>query len=389
MARTVDAIWHAAGDRSADWSWYSKRAILAGVYGATLLFWLRDDSDGGCGHAGVPGPPAGRRGPDRPAAPQGCRAAEALSLGPEDAALLRLAGALRDDGYQFVTPTPATHARVNGRAANAWADGLAGVFGWSRPFRGGVLPAATVAMMRDAGVLQGDAESARSLVRLSSLGGMHFLHSAYPTETADAVFFGPDTYRFAAAIATWLDYGHPVRRAVDVGCGAGPGAMVIARSRPGADVFAVDINEAALRLTRVNAALNGADRVRAAHSDMLSGVDGAFDLIVSNPPYLADPAERAYRHGGGPLGAALSLAILDSALDRLAQGGTLLLYTGAAIVDGHDAFRAAAVARCQAAGHAWQYREVDPDVFGEELEQGAYVGTDRLAAVVLTTTRGG
>jgi ubiquinone biosynthesis protein COQ9 len=42
-ARTVDAIWHAAGDRSADFSWYTKRAILTGVYGATLLFWLRDD----------------------------------------------------------------------------------------------------------------------------------------------------------------------------------------------------------------------------------------------------------------------------------------------------------------------------------------------------------
>ena len=46
LARTVDAIWHAAGDRSADWSWYSKRAILAGVYGSTRLFWLRDDSEG-------------------------------------------------------------------------------------------------------------------------------------------------------------------------------------------------------------------------------------------------------------------------------------------------------------------------------------------------------
>ncbi len=44
-ARTVDAIWHAAGDRSADFSWYTKRATLTGVYGATLLFWLRDDSD--------------------------------------------------------------------------------------------------------------------------------------------------------------------------------------------------------------------------------------------------------------------------------------------------------------------------------------------------------
>jgi ubiquinone biosynthesis protein COQ9 len=46
VARTVDAIWHAAGDISADMSWYSKRAILTGVYSATLLFWLRDTSGG-------------------------------------------------------------------------------------------------------------------------------------------------------------------------------------------------------------------------------------------------------------------------------------------------------------------------------------------------------
>ncbi len=44
-ARTVDAIWHASGDRSADFSWYTKRATLAGVYSATLLFWVRDTSE--------------------------------------------------------------------------------------------------------------------------------------------------------------------------------------------------------------------------------------------------------------------------------------------------------------------------------------------------------
>ena len=43
-ARTVDSIWFAAGDRSADFSWYTKRAILAGVYGTTLLYWLADTS---------------------------------------------------------------------------------------------------------------------------------------------------------------------------------------------------------------------------------------------------------------------------------------------------------------------------------------------------------
>ena len=44
-ARTVDTIWHTAGDASVDFSWYTKRAILAGVYGSTLLYWLGDGSE--------------------------------------------------------------------------------------------------------------------------------------------------------------------------------------------------------------------------------------------------------------------------------------------------------------------------------------------------------
>jgi ubiquinone biosynthesis protein COQ9 len=43
-ARTVDEIWHLAGDRSADFSWYTKRAILVGIYTATLFYWLQDHS---------------------------------------------------------------------------------------------------------------------------------------------------------------------------------------------------------------------------------------------------------------------------------------------------------------------------------------------------------
>ena len=41
-ARTVDTIWHAAGDSSADFAWYTKRAILAGVYTSTLFYWMDD-----------------------------------------------------------------------------------------------------------------------------------------------------------------------------------------------------------------------------------------------------------------------------------------------------------------------------------------------------------
>jgi ubiquinone biosynthesis protein COQ9 len=46
LYRTVDAMWYAAGDTSTDYNFYSKRALLAGVYAATLLCWLNDNSDG-------------------------------------------------------------------------------------------------------------------------------------------------------------------------------------------------------------------------------------------------------------------------------------------------------------------------------------------------------
>jgi len=46
LYRTVDAIWYAAGDTATDFNFYTKRALLAGVYSSTLLFWLNDRSEG-------------------------------------------------------------------------------------------------------------------------------------------------------------------------------------------------------------------------------------------------------------------------------------------------------------------------------------------------------
>lgn len=309
-----------------------------------------------------------------------------ISLNDLDAKLLQLVRAVQSTGYAFTTPTPATHARVNARPSSAWARDLASVFGWNRPFREGFLPPGILALVREAGVLVPGDTGLRSAVRLSSLDNLLFMHSAYPTAAADSVFFGPDTYRFARAILAHLEKGGPVRRAVDIGCGAGPGAILVARARPDAEVLAVDINPSALRMARVNAALAGV-RVATMNSDLLSAVPGSFDLIVANPPYLVDPGARAYRHGGGPLGAGLSLAILDAALERLAPGGTLVLYTGAAIVNGTDPFKTAALAQIGGSGASWTYEELDPDVFGEELDGGAYTTTDRIAAVLLTTKK--
>lgn len=306
-----------------------------------------------------------------------------------NAALMRLAEAVRDTGYAFVTPTPATHARVLGRDAAAWAGTLRDVFGWSRRFRPEILPPGLFALMQEAGVLDPVDDGWRSRVRLSTLSGMLFLHSAYPTTQPDSVFFGPDTYRFVNAIEAYLrGRADAPRRVLDLCCGAGPGAIALAAAAPRAEVIGADINETALRLARINAALAGvAAQFRA--SDLLAGVEGAFDLIVANPPYLNDPAERAYRHGGGPLGAGLSSRILDAALDRLTPGGSLLLYTGAAIVSGQDPFHIAAAERLRASGCVWRYQELDPDVFGEELSEPAYATADRIAAILLTATKPG
>ena len=46
LYRTIDAIWYAIGDRSTDFNFYTKRGLLAGVYTATLFFWLNDKSEG-------------------------------------------------------------------------------------------------------------------------------------------------------------------------------------------------------------------------------------------------------------------------------------------------------------------------------------------------------
>ena len=301
--------------------------------------------------------------------------------------LQELGSALKDLGYRFTTVTPATHERVNRRPGNARARSLRDVLGWSRPFGPGVLPERIVTLMDEAGVLDRSGDVWRSRVRFSSYDDELFVHSAFPTSAEDSVFFGPDTYRMADAAAAHVESRKlPVRRAVDIGCGTGAGAITVAKRAPGAEVLAVDINPAALRFARVNTALAGVTGVQPCHSDLLSGVDGDFDLIISNPPFMIDPAGRAYRDGGSN-GYELSLAILGAAEERLSPGGSLVLFSGTGIVDGRDPLRDAAAARLAGSELTWSYREVDPDVYDEELDGPAYAHAERIAVVVLTATR--
>src|SRR5690606_38348903 len=119
-------------------------------------------------------------------------------------ALRQLAQILQDDGYRFTTVTPATHARVNSRPGNAWAARIEDVFGWSRPCRAGLLRAEMFRLLQEAGAVAPHGEGWRSLIRVSTLRDCLFIHSAFPTSAGDAVFFGPDTYRFLSALDAHL-----------------------------------------------------------------------------------------------------------------------------------------------------------------------------------------
>lgn len=306
-----------------------------------------------------------------------------------DMALLGLLGALQARGYAFVTATPATHARILARPGRQQAGSVADVFGWSMSFGDGILDDELVGLARSAGILEPAGEGReRSSVRVSTLHGRLFVHSAYPTDAQDSVFFGPDSYRFADLIAAELAECRPGSRIVDIGTGAGVGAIVAAARCPDAIVTMTDINRQALRLAHINAAHN---RVEAdcILSDKLDGVAAGIDVALANPPYIIDSHGRDYRDGGDLHGGQASLDMAVAAAKRLAPGGRLILYTGSAIIDGRDPLRDVLTSALAMHGCDLAYREIDPDVFGEELENEAYADVDRIAIVAAIATKRG
>lgn len=318
-------------------------------------------------------------------------------------ALVALGTALHERGYVFVTPTPDTHRRVLARRAHAQAaltgeSALRDIFGWTCRFRPELLPTSLLTLCQAANIVTpaDEAGSVSSRVRFSTLDGplghRHlFVHSAYPTADRDAVFFGPDSYRFSAAVMRTVT---AAGRLVDVGCGTGVGGLVLgARTN---EVVLADVNLRALALAAVNVALareigvlDRATKVSLCESDVLDGVQGDIDVVISNPPYLVDTSKdgggRLYRDGGGSQGTDLAVRIAASALKRLARGrgGQLVLYTGVPIVAGRNVLQDRLEPLLRGGAARWTWEELDPDVFGEELDGEAYLDTERLAAVVL------
>lgn len=82
--------------------------------------------------------------------------------------------------------------------------------------------------------------------------------------------------------------GEKPQRLLDLGTGTGAIALSLAQALPQAEVYAVDLSEEALALAKENAALNDLQRVHFLQGSWFEPVEGLFDWIVSNPPYLTE-----------------------------------------------------------------------------------------------------
>ena len=294
-------------------------------------------------------------------------------------ALLQLLDLLERAGYDFVPVTPDTHRRIIARPSKAEARNLRDVFGWSCRFAPDLLAPEMLRLLDEAGVLERDGDLLKSSIRVGRIHGRLIIHSAFPSDEQDAVFFSPDTFRFVDFVRAELVRMPRVQRLVDIGAGAGAGALSAAAVVPGARLTLAEINPVALRLGRINARHAGLD-VEAVEGE-IDDVRGPFDAAIANPPFMIDEDSRTYRDGGDMHGARVSLDWAIAAAERFSPGGRFIMYTGAAIIEGKDALRQALEERAPALGCTLRYRELDPDLYGEELEKPAYADVERIAAV--------
>jgi release factor glutamine methyltransferase len=155
--------------------------------------------------------------------------------------------------------------------------------------------------------------------------------------TPDVLVPRPETETLVGAALELCPDAEAELRVLDVGTGSGALALALAKERPKARVMATDVSAAALVVASENAeSLGLADRLSFAEGDLFEPVaDARFDIIVSNPPYLAEaeaaslapelahePQRALY---AGPDGSEVLLRLVSQAPDHLEPGGWLVL----------------------------------------------------------------
>jgi methylase of polypeptide subunit release factors len=189
----------------------------------------------------------------------------------------------------------------------------------------GVLPAPARAALIDLGLVERVGERLRARVAVLPLRGL-LLVSDRLDATADDAVGAPDLS--ALNLVACLPPLPPGARALDVGCGAGVAALLLARA--GAEATGSDVDAGALALARLNARLNGV-AARFVEADLFDGAPAEHHALVAfNAPLLRAPL---FSDGNAPArylttarGEALALDFLGGLASRLAPDGEALLH---------------------------------------------------------------
>jgi Methyltransferase small domain len=154
------------------------------------------------------------------------------------------------------------------------------------------------------------------LVRLTEIDGLVFAYDLELERRPDMVVGISSSTRVSMAYTPRIH----VARALDVGTGCGVHALLA--SRHASHVVATDINPRALRLTELNAALNGITNVETREGNLFEPVAGEqFGLIVANPPYVISPDTTFLYRDAGFDGDALCRQLLRELPAHLEDGG--------------------------------------------------------------------
>jgi release factor glutamine methyltransferase len=176
---------------------------------------------------------------------------------------------------------------------------------------------------------------AEARIPVAQLTGRKEFWSLSLRVTPDVLIPRPETETLVSAALALLPLREAAVRVLDVGTGSGAVALAIAQERPKAVLTATDISQEALKIAQQNAEEHGmADRIRFLAGDLLEPVRGErFDLLVSNPPYLADSlrAELAPELAHEPSCALFAGPDGMTVLRALAAGAGAVLSPGAGI----------------------------------------------------------
>ncbi|NOZ28637.1 MAG: class I SAM-dependent methyltransferase [Chloroflexi bacterium] len=169
-------------------------------------------------------------------------------------------------------------------------------------------------------------------------------------------------------LADWVDWviregRGRIRRALDLCTGVGVLACTLADRCD--RVVGTDVNPRAVGYARANAQANGITNVDFVVANLFDGIgkEKAFDLIVSNPPWVFLPESQRARmldSYGGALGIEITLDILEQLAGRLSEGGQAVLLSKAPISDGRDLLLERAKEIAMRSGWALEYTEICP-----------------------------